>query len=91
MELDRMRQVAAIYGEMTGDERATTDTQVSKIQAAMGREFPALCESDQAAVAWYIAGLVKTISELSVLHIGDVLNSSSAAYGILAVKLLGWC
>lgn len=90
MDLERVRRVAAVYSKLEGEDKAHTSAQAAQVRGFMTQSFPALAETDQAAVAWYIAEMLYAIRSCDLEHISDTLTNSAAAYSVVTTQLLGW-
>jgi hypothetical protein len=51
--------------------------------------LPALCEADQAAVAYYIAQLVTALRDLPMRSVSDVISDTAIGYTLTSAKLFG--
>jgi hypothetical protein len=90
MDLDRVRKVADVYERLEPESKTETAEQSLKVRKFLADSFPALSESDHAAIAWFIAQLLYGVRSVDLEHASDTLSNSAAAYSVATAQLLGW-
>lgn len=92
MALD-LKQIATVLESF----RAIDDPEVragfldaaQQVMEALQESLPALCETDQAAVAFYIAGVFASLREMPLSRASDVIRDTSVGYSLTTAILLG--
>ncbi len=92
MDLEGVARVKATYDAADDATKALCVEYAREMRAAVERNLPALCSTDQAAVAWFTCVVLSAASERVAGGYDAVrlLNLSSSSYAMATVDLLGW-
>lgn len=90
MDLDSVRNVKASFDELDADEQEHMRRFSAMMVDGLRKTFPALVDSDLAAIGWEIARVCEQLRGLEVAQISVTLEDSSVAYAMATLELLGW-
>jgi hypothetical protein len=90
MNLEGVARVKAAYDNMDDEQREDIRALSDKSHEFIEKNFPALCTSDRAAIAWFTSELTTALLSIPISRISDVIKDTAAAYALTTVDLMGW-
>lgn len=89
LDLDRLTRAVDIFRDSGPEARVHYVEAMRQVVTQLQGALPALCESDLAAVSYYIAQAFASARHLSLREASDALADTAMGYSMGAAQLLG--
>lgn len=90
MDFDRVRNVKNVFDNLVPGDKAEIGAQVIAVKGWLAEAFPALPDTDQASIAWFMAETLLGLQDFPLKHAGRAISDTASAYAVATVDLLGW-
>jgi hypothetical protein len=87
MDMDDLKNVADIFHQASPETQAHMRPAIDDTHEVLKTEFPAMFESDRAAVAFFIARLLEAFKSEPLCEAFEVLNHTTNSYLLAAAEL----
>ena len=89
LDLDGIQNAVNHLNAQPEDLRLRSLTAAEIAVEALKEHLPALCDMDLAAVAYYVAGLLTGLREMSLREVSATVDTTAVGYSIGTALLLG--
>jgi hypothetical protein len=89
LNLERLRNSVEIYNTTTPELKKRYAECVAQATTQLQEQLPALSETDLAAVAYYIGGLLSSMRDIRLTRASDIIADTAIGYSLGAAKLVG--